>query len=315
MMHLKLDYRFIAPLYRILRLALLVVVLMGLASIEVTAQDAKQKSGDSGTEHGTMGELGAKLANPLSDVWALFTEFDWNFKKGDITDGSYKNGYAMLFQPVLPIPLTESWKLITRPVVPVISTEIPQLSATGDIDFDRESGLGDIQLPLVFVPKAKEGSKWMWGAGPTFIFPTATNDDLGAEKWQAGPAVALVYKTKKLTTGVFPQYWWDFAGWGDESTSGGALVYFYFYNLPQAWQIGTNPTIIYNNEAKPDNRWNVPIGLTVAKTTKIGKLPIKFQFGGEYSVVHEEDYGKRWQIKLNIIPVIPALFKNPIFGK
>ena len=89
MMHLKLDYRFIAPLYRILRLALLVVVLMGLASIEVTAQDAKQKSGDSGTEHGTMGELGAKLANPLSDVWALFTEFDWNFKKGDVTDTLY----------------------------------------------------------------------------------------------------------------------------------------------------------------------------------------------------------------------------------
>jgi len=51
----------------------------------------------------------------------------------------------------------------------------------------------------------------------------------------------------------------------------------------------------------------------VAKTTKIGKLPIKFQFGGEYSVVHEEDYGRRWQIKLNIIPVIPALFKKPLF--
>ena len=51
----------------------------------------------------------------------------------------------------------------------------------------------------------------------------------------------------------------------------------------------------------------------MAKTTKIGKLPIKFQFGGQYSVVHEEDYGQRWQIKLNIIPVIPALIKKPLF--
>ena len=305
--------RFIAPLYRILRLALLVFAIMGLASIEVTAQDARQQSGHSGTEHGTLGELGAKLANPLSNVWALFTEFDWNFKKGDITDGSHKNEYTMLFQPVLPIPLTESWKLITRPVVPVISTEIPQLSATGDIDFDRENGLGDIQLPLVFVPKAKDGSKWMWGAGPTFIFPTATNDDLGAEKWQAGPSAALIYKTKKLTTGTFGQYWWDFAGWGDESTSGGSVLYLFFYNLPKAWQIGTNPTITYNHKADSDNKWNVPIGLTLAKTTKIGKLPIKFQFGGQYSVVHEEDYGTRWQIKLNIIPVISALIKKPLF--
>ena len=81
--------RFIIPPYRTLRLALLVVVIMGLASIEVAAQDAKQQSGSSGTEHGTLGELGAKLANPLSDVWALFTEFDWNFKKGDVTDTLY----------------------------------------------------------------------------------------------------------------------------------------------------------------------------------------------------------------------------------
>ena len=68
MMHLKLDSRFIAPPHRALRLALLAVVIMGLASIEVTAQGAKQQSGPSGTEHGTLGELGAKLANPLSDV-------------------------------------------------------------------------------------------------------------------------------------------------------------------------------------------------------------------------------------------------------
>jgi hypothetical protein len=44
---------------------------------------------------------------------------DWNFKKRDITDGSYKNECAIFFQPVMPIPLTESWKLITLPVVPV----------------------------------------------------------------------------------------------------------------------------------------------------------------------------------------------------
>jgi hypothetical protein len=98
MMCLRLKSRFSAPLYRILRLALLVVVIMGFASIEVTAQDAKQQSGRSGTEHGTLGELGAKLANPLSDVWALFTEFDWNFKKGDITDGSYK---VPIWRPIL----------------------------------------------------------------------------------------------------------------------------------------------------------------------------------------------------------------------
>ena len=71
-------------------------------------------------------------------------------------------------------------------------------------------------------------------------------------------------------------------------------------------------TQIFSRQRKTTSR-NVPIVLTFGKTTKIGKLAVKFEFGGEYSVAHEEDYGQRWQIKLNIIPVIPALFKKPLF--
>jgi hypothetical protein len=58
----------------------------------------------------------------------------------------------------------------------------------------------------------------------------------------------------------------------------------------------------------------VPVGLLVSKTTAVGKRPVKFQFGFEYSVVSEDDFGKRLMIKLNVIPVIQALVKNPIFG-
>jgi hypothetical protein len=43
-------------------------------------------------------------------------------------------------------------------------------------------------------------------------------------------------------------------------------------------------------------------------------LPVKFQFGVEYSVVSQDDFGKRALIKLNIIPVIGGLIQNPTFG-
>jgi hypothetical protein len=45
-----------------------------------------------------------------------------------------------------------------------------------------------------------------------------------------------------------------------------------------------------------------------------GKLPVKIQVGVEYSVVSQDDFGQRAQIKLDVIPVIPALFSNPFFG-
>ena len=47
--------------------------------------------------------------------------------------------------------------------------------------------------------------------------------------------------------------------------------------------------------------------------TKIGDVPVKFQLGIEYSVV-KEDVGQVAQIKLNIIPVVKSLIKDPIFG-
>ncbi len=92
------------------------------------------------------------------------------------------------------------------------------------------------------------------------------------------------------------------------------LLYFGFLNLPDAWQVGFNPNITYDRRQKRENRWNVPIGLVVSKTTAINKKPVKFQFGFEYSVVSQDDFGKRFLVKLNVIPVIEALVKHPIFG-
>jgi hypothetical protein len=45
-----------------------------------------KKSTDNGTKHGSLSELGTKLSNPLSDVWALFTEFDLNWSRGDLSN-------------------------------------------------------------------------------------------------------------------------------------------------------------------------------------------------------------------------------------
>jgi hypothetical protein len=150
-----------------------------------------------------------------------------------------------------------------------------------------------IFIPLLFSPNPKPGSRWMFGGGVTFVLPTATVDGLGSDRWQAGPALVGVYKTKKITTGALGQYWWSFASRDSDKpdASHGSLPYFFFYNRPNAWQIGFNPTITYNNKAACGDQWNVPVGLTGAKTTKIGKLPIKFQLGVEYSVVSQDSFG------------------------
>jgi hypothetical protein len=220
----------------------------------------------------------------------------------------------MNFQPILPVPLAEDWKIIVRPSVPIQFVQ-PQPDANSLDTYDYRAGLSDIILPLVVSPVM---GNWIVAAGPTFLFPTSTSRDLGSQQWGMGPAGVLGYKTKDYVVGIFPQYFWKLADRGDQRSrtrdlSQGNLLYFAFYNLPNAWQIGINPVITYDNKAKNGNKWNVPVGMGFSKTTKIAGRPVKFQFAVEYSVVSQDDFGKRALIKLNVIPVIESLMKEPIF--
>jgi hypothetical protein len=58
----------------------------------------------------------------------------------------------------------------------------------------------------------------------------------------------------------------------------------------------------------------VPVGLMGTKTTLVGKMPVKFQFGVEYSVVSQDAYGEQAKLVLEVIPVIPALIRRSILG-
>jgi hypothetical protein len=262
-------------------------------------------------------EFGKKLSNPISEVWALFTHFDLNFADGDLNSGDSRVGSRMIFQPILPIPVygkgANRWNLITRPTLPVLFRQaVPATPNT----FDHPGGLGDLQLPTLIAPPT---GNWILGVGPAFLLPTATDNAFGRQQWGVGPAVVVGRATKSVIFGAFGQYYF-----GTGSTGGREpavrdasylnLLYFMFVNLPNAWQFGFDPTITYDARAASGNRWNVPVGLLVTKTRRFGKLPIKVQFGVEYSVVSQDAFGQRSQLVLDVTPVIPALIRRPILG-
>lgn len=167
--------------------ALLVLAVLSVAP--ASASDAGQAGGQSAAE------IGQKLANPLSDIWALFTEIDYNWSEGDLSDGKWRNGQSVIVQPVMPIPLTDNAKLITRPTLPVIvSVDQPdgiKNPDTGEATFDTNDGLGDLQLPLLYSRTPAPGDSWSFAIGPTFQFPTHSGG-LGTDTWEAGPAGAVI---------------------------------------------------------------------------------------------------------------------------
>jgi len=293
-------------------------VVAGAIWVLTAPSPARAQSAPSGHD---LGDVGNKLANPLSDLWALSASINApQFFDGDLNTGDPEVGGLMVFQPVMPIPLRgegeDQWRMITRPVIPIIlSRPVPK----GFNQFDDDGGIGDIQLPFLLAPSDRISGHFILGGGPIFQFPSATSNDLGQNQWAMGPAVVVGYKTEKATFGVFPNYFWKIGSAGQRAETPDisqlSLLYFFNYMLADAWQVGFNPTISYDDKAPSGNRWNVPVGLYVGKTVRLGKLPVNIKLGGEYSVVSEDLFGQRFQFRLQITPVIPSLVKNPILGK
>lgn len=254
-----------------------------------------------------LADLDRKLNNPLTSIWSLTFQNNFSVSSGDAVDGDeYSN--TLFFQPFMPFEVGPEKKTMftLRPVFPLVSR--PVFDSNPRESSDHKSGLGDIQLLALAGPNTGEGL--VWGAGASFIFPTATDDAIGQGKYQAGPA-AMVFKIgKPWVYGVLAQHWESYAGDSDRAdTSRTDIQYTIRYALPNAMSIGMGPTITYDWEAESRNALTFPIGLGITKTTRWGKTPVKLRAELHYSVIKPDDYGTEWNFRIQVTPVVNSPFR------
>jgi len=277
---------------------LLAAFLMAAASL-TGAQEVNEPG-----ELPSLEEIDRQLNNPLSKTWALTLQDNLGANEGDLVDGTVY-GNVLLFQPLLPVPVSEKLMFSGRPVFPLVTSPNVDFS-TGETD-GNTTGFGDLQL-LTLVGPDKAGG-WVWGAGATFKFPTTSDPRLGQGKYQAGPAAMVLHMGRPWILGFIAQHWSSFAGDDERSeTNFTDFQYIIRYSLPGAWSVGMGPSITYNKEADRDDRLTVPIGLGVTKTIRVGKTPVKLRAEVHYSVIRPESYGEVWNLRLQITPVIKSPF-------
>ena len=260
-------------------------------------------------------EVGKQLNNPVSSIWNITTQSNMSFEKGNLSS-AYRGQFTFNFQPVLPIPLTEDWNLIPRPVIPLLSnpyiTGVDRGNQT--VDWGRTGGMGDMAFVNFLSPNLR---KWILGVGPTFIFPTASTLDLGQGKFQMGPAAVAGFVSKHWVGLIFVQNWWSVAGTHQTPvTNQMNLQYVLVRMLPDAWQIQMTPNVLVNWRAKIGNALTFPLGLGVGKTFKIHPdlPPISTALEFQWMAAHPDDFGQRFNIRFIFKPVLPNLVKTPIFN-
>jgi hypothetical protein len=285
-------------------LAVLIAFAVGPAADSSSADDANSEAQPS------LSDINKKLTNPVSDLWSI--TFQQNNYRIDLAPGISERWNSNLnFQPVLPIALTDDWNLITRPVITLVNSVPHPDPGVIPLDIDRTTGFGDSVLLEMFSPSPKIAGDWLFGFGPTFIFPTASSKWTGQQKWQAGPAALVGYLAPKWIAGAFFQQWMSFAGKSSrEATSQMNLQPIASYFLPNGWSIGYSGNILANWKASGDEVWTVPVGLSVAKVLKIGKLPLRIGVGGQYMPIRPDLFGQKWNLQITLAPVIPKLVRG-----
>jgi hypothetical protein len=216
-------------------------------------------------------ELAKKLSNPIASLISL--PFQLNYDK-DL--GADDDGYRVQLniQPVLPISISQDWNLISRTILPVVYQD--DIFADGDSQF----GLGDTVQSLFFSPVEPTAGGLIWGVGPVLLIPTATENELGADQWGAGPTAVGLKQAGPWTYGALANHLWSFAGDDDRGDiSATFLQPFLTYTTPDAWTFGFNSESSYDWEAE---EWSVPINFQVSKLLTVGAQPISIQGGLRY---------------------------------
>ena len=204
--------------------------------------------------------------------------------------GANKNTQNIFdLKPVMPFHFTNSLDFIIRTIAPI--THQPVTSGYAN-------GLGDIN-PTVFISPSAN-SLLLWGVGPTFILPTATNKNLGAGKWSVGPELVLISMPDQWTFAILTNNVWSLAGQSNRpSVSEFTFQYFITYNFSHGWYVSTQPSLTANWHAQSDQIWTVPFGGGAGRSFHVGSQAMNFLLQGYYNAVRPST-GAPWTLQISL---------------
>ena len=250
-----------------------VLVIAALAAVPATAQDSEK-------------DLAKKAQNPIGNMISLPLQNNTSFNIGP-----YDRTHNVLnIQPVAPF---FDGKLITRTILPIVT--MPDLAS----ESGSTTGIGDLNFTAWYVPRSGE---FMWGVGGVAFLPTG-GDDLGSEKWSAGPSVVLLTTKGKLVAGFLANNVWSFAG---EEAAGDVnqflLQYFINYNFGETgWYLVSAPIITADWTRDSGDQWTLPLGGGFGRVFNIGAQPVNMSLQAYDNVIAPEgapDWQLRFQVQL-----------------
>jgi opacity protein-like surface antigen len=237
-------------------------------------------------------DLAKQSQNPIADLVSVPFQSNTNFNAGPFN----RTQEVLNIQPVVPLHLNSNWNLITRTIIPVMSQPNP-------ISNSNTNGIGDITEELFLSPT--HPGPLIWGVGPVFTVPSATDPILGQGKVLAGPTIVLLTTPGHWVLGVLANNQWSVGG--DplrRSVNQFLLQPFVNYNLPHGWFLTTSPLMTADWLAAPGQQWTVPVGGGLGRVFKLGDQPVSMYVSAYYNAIRP-DLAPTWQLRTELSLLFP----------
>jgi opacity protein-like surface antigen len=253
------------------------------------AAEASKYSHDPSEDEG----LAKQSQNPIADLVSLPFQSNTNFNSGPFN----RTQEILNIQPVVPMHLNESWNVISRTIVPVVSQPDPLTNS-------NTGGIGDITQSL-FLSPAQPG-KLIWGVGPVFTVPSASDPILGTGKVLFGPTAVFLTTPGHWVLGVLLNNQWSVGGNPLRPAVNTFLGQpFINYNMAHGWYLTTSPIITANWLAAPGQQWTVPVGGGFGRVFRVGDQPVNAQIAGYYNAIRPTG-ASDWQLRTTIALLFPT---------
>lgn len=238
-------------------------------------------------------ELAKKLANPVASLISVPVEYDYDSDIGPNDSGSR---WTVTIKPVVPFTLNEDWNLITRTIFAYVDQKDVVLG------LGTQDGMSDLQTSLFFSP-SRPVNGFILAAGPVFVFPTASDDLLGTEKWSAGPTALALKQQGQWTYGLLTQHVWDYAGDDDrDNVSSTLLQPFLSFTTTKATTLSLQTESVYNWTSE---EWSVPVSASVSQVLKLGDQLIQLKLGARHWADTPDSGPEGWGMKVGVVFLFP----------
>ena len=238
-------------------------------------------------------ELAKKLANPVASLISFPILLNPDINLGPDNAGER---VTLNIQPVIPVSLNEKWNLISRIITPIIAVD-DIFPGSGS-----EVGLGDMTPTFFFSPKEPTKGGLIWGAGPVFLLPTATNDLLGADQWGMGPSFLVLKQERGWTYGMLVNHIERVAGEDRLPEISTSFVQpFLSKGYPSGLTLTLTTESTYNWNT---DQWTVPVIVTMNQVTRWGKQLLQLTGGIRYYAAVPEN-GPEWGIRVGVTLLYP----------